>query len=151
MSKILISEVPTPWNSRTGPMKRLKDRSDVPKAGLGTLPKTCSNTKKKTRVRSTRWRKNESSGLRKQKCRRKESLWLIQERVCIWAVQKDFNSAELETMRTSRSPATVMTANGEVRTKEEATVYVMQWDLLVKVMFLAVLSLGKLCEDHGYT
>ena len=48
-----------------------------------------------------------------------------------------------------------MTANGEVRTKEEATVYVMQLDLLVKVMFLeetpAVLSLGKLCEDHGYT
>ena len=58
-------------------------------------------------------------------------------------------------MRTSRSPTTVMTANGEVRTKEEATVYVMHLDLLVKVMFLeetpAVLSLEKLCEDHGYT
>ena len=67
--------------------------------------------------------------------------------------KKDLNSAELETMRTSRSPTTVMT--GEVQTREEETVYVKQLDLLVKVMLLeetpAVLSLGKLCEDHGYT
>ena len=67
----------------------------------------------------------------------------------------DLNSAELETMRTSRSPTTVMTANGEVQTREEATVYVKQLDLFVKVMLLeetpAVFTLGKLCEDHGYT
>ena len=44
---------------------------------------------------------------------------------------KDLSSAELETMRTSRSPMMVMTANGEVQTKEEATVYVKQLDLFV--------------------
>ena len=38
--------------------------------------------------------------------------------------KKDLNSSELETMRTSRSPTTVMTANGEVKTREEATVCV---------------------------
>ena len=69
--------------------------------------------------------------------------------------KKDLHSAELETMRTSRSPTTVMTANGEVQTKEEATVYVKQLDFFVKVMLLEetleVLSLGELCEDHGYT
>ena len=47
-----------------------------------------------------------------------------------------------------------MTANGDVLTREEATVYVKELDLLVTVMFLedkpAVLSLAKLCEDHGY-
>ena len=43
--------------------------------------------------------------------------------------KEDFNSAELETMRTSRSPTKVMTANGEVQTKEEAKVYVKQLDL----------------------
>ena len=68
--------------------------------------------------------------------------------------KKDLNSSELETMRTSRSPTTVMMANGEVQTKEEATVYVKQLDLFVKVMFLeetpVVLSLGKLCEVHGF-
>ena len=36
--------------------------------------------------------------------------------------KKDLNFAELETMRTSRSLTTVMTANGEVQTREEATV-----------------------------
>ena len=59
--------------------------------------------------------------------------------------KKDLNSAEFETMRTSRSPTTVMTANGEVQTREEATENVKELDL-----FVSVLSLGKLCEDHGY-
>ena len=49
----------------------------------------------------------------------------------------------------------MMTANGEVRTTEEATENVKQLDLFVTVMLLeettAVLPLGKLCEDHGYT
>ena len=69
--------------------------------------------------------------------------------------KKDLYSAELETMRTSRSPTTVMTANGEVQTREEGTVFVTELDLFVTVLLLeetsAVLSLGKLCEDHGYT
>ena len=63
--------------------------------------------------------------------------------------KRDLNSAELETMRISRSPTT------EVQTREEVTVYVKELDLFVTVMLLeetfAVLSLGKLCEDHGYT
>ena len=62
--------------------------------------------------------------------------------------KRDLNSAELE-------PTTVMTANGEVQTREEATVYVKELDLFVTVMLLeetpAVLSLGKLCEDHGFS
>ena len=53
----------------------------------------------------------------------------------------------------SRNPSTVMTANGEVQTRKEATVYFEELDLLVTVMPLeetpAVLSLWKLCEDHG--
>ena len=50
--------------------------------------------------------------------------------------KKDLNSAELETMRISRNPATVMTANGEVQTREEATVYVKELVLVVTVMLL---------------
>ena len=69
--------------------------------------------------------------------------------------KRDLNCAELETMRTSRSPTTVMTANGEVQTRGEATKNVKELELLVTVMLLeetpAVLSLGKLCEDHGYS
>ena len=75
---------------------------------------------------------------------------------CVHLVSKgDLNFAELETMRISKKPTTVMTANGEVQTREEATVYVKELDLFVNVMLLqqtpAVLSLEKLCEDHGYT
>ena len=69
--------------------------------------------------------------------------------------KKDLHCAELETVRISRSPTTVTTANGEVQTREEATVHVRELDLIVTVMLLeetpAVLSLGKLCEDDGYT
>ena len=57
------------------------------------------------------------------------------------------NSAELETERISESPTTVVTANCEVLTKEEATVYVRELDLFVTLMLLEdtleVLSLGK--------
>ena len=38
--------------------------------------------------------------------------------------KKDLSDDELETLMTSRSPTTVLTANGEVQTHEEATVYV---------------------------
>ena len=62
--------------------------------------------------------------------------------------KRDLNSADLETMRISKNPTTVMTTNGEVQTREEATVHV---DLFVTMMLLeetpAVLSL----EDHGCT
>ena len=68
--------------------------------------------------------------------------------------RKDLNAAELETVRISKNPTTVVTANGEKLTKEKATVYVRELDLFVTVMLLEdtpeVLSLGKFCEDHGY-
>ena len=62
--------------------------------------------------------------------------------------KKDLNSAELETMRTSRSPTTVMTANGEVQTREEATVYVKELDLIVTVMLLEETPDG-ICQAIG--
>ena len=36
--------------------------------------------------------------------------------------KRDLNSAELGTMRISKNPTTVMTANGKVQTREEAKV-----------------------------
>ena len=57
----------------------------------------------------------------------------------------------------SESPGTttVVTANGEVQTNEEAQVYVHDLDIFVTVQILddtlAVLSFGKLCEKNGYT
>ena len=69
--------------------------------------------------------------------------------------KKDLYKAELETVRISRNPTTVMTPNGEVLVKEEATENVRELDLFVTVMLLentpAVLSLGKLCEEFRYS
>ena len=49
----------------------------------------------------------------------------------------------------------VVTANGEVQANEEARVYVHDLDIFVAVQLLedtpAGLSLGKLCEENGYS
>ena len=67
--------------------------------------------------------------------------------------KKDLSNAEMETLTKSCSPTIVITANGEVQTHEEPTVYVKELDIFLTVKILedtpAVLSLGKLCEDHG--
>ena len=69
--------------------------------------------------------------------------------------RRDLNFAELETIRIWKNPTTVMTVNGELQTREEATVNVKELDLFVTVKLFddtpAVLSLGKLCQDHGYS
>ena len=134
-SNLDISEVSTLQNSRIGPTKRLKDKSGVPKARLWNLAKNINKLKendKATFFSFAKWVLPCASA-RESVERERESLQLIQERVCIWSVRKTFNSAELQTMRTSRSPTM---ANGEVRTNKEATIYVKQLDLFVKVMLL---------------
>ena len=69
--------------------------------------------------------------------------------------RKDLNSAKLETIRVSSNPLSVITVIGEVQTSEEATVYVHDLDLFVTVQIQedtpGVLSLGKRCEDLGYS
>ena len=69
--------------------------------------------------------------------------------------RKDLNSAELESVGISRCPTSIITATGGVQTHEEATAHVKELDMFLRVKILedtpAVLSLGKLCEDHGYS
>ena len=61
----------------------------------------------------------------------------------------------MDTWTKSCSPAIVMTANGEVQTQEEAIVYVKELDVFLTIKVLeitpAVLSLGKLCDENGYS
>ena len=60
-------------------------------------------------------------------------------------------SDEMETLRRSRTPPTVVTANGEVQTNEEAQVYVEDLDLFVTVQLLeetpAVLRLESFAQS----
>ena len=69
--------------------------------------------------------------------------------------KKDLNAAEMDTLRKSCSPTIVITANGEEQTHEEATVYVKELEKFLTMKVLedtpAVLSLGRLCDEHGYS
>ena len=69
--------------------------------------------------------------------------------------KKDLNSVEMITLTKSCSPTIVIAANGEVQTHAEATVYVKELDIFLTMKVLentpAVLSLGKLCDENGYS
>ena len=69
--------------------------------------------------------------------------------------KKDLSDAEMDTLTKSCSPTMVITANGQVQTHEEATVYVNELDIFLTMKVLentpAVLSLGKLCDENGYS
>ena len=61
----------------------------------------------------------------------------------------------MDTLTKSFSLTIVITANGEVQTHEEATMYVKELDIFLTMKVLentpAVLSLGKLCDENGYS
>ena len=69
--------------------------------------------------------------------------------------KKDLSKAEMDTLTKTRSSTIVITANGEVQTHEEAIVYVKELDIFLTMKVLdntpAVLSLGKLCDENGYS
>ena len=61
----------------------------------------------------------------------------------------------MDTFKRSRTSKTITTAIGEPQTNEEAQVYVHDLHIFVTVQLLEetliVLSVGKLCKEHGYT
>ena len=96
--------------------------------------KIFTSSKRTRRLHSSRLQKSGFFQVPQQESWRGASLWLIPGRVCIWSVRK-----------------TLTLPNW----KPQGPRSVKQTDLLVTVMLLqetpAVLSLGKLCEEHGYT
>ena len=64
--------------------------------------------------------------------------------------KEDLNSVEMDSFTKSCSLTIVVTANGDVQTHEEATVYVKELDIFLTMKVFenwpAVLSLGKLCD-----
>ena len=80
---------------------------------------------------------------------RNENLLSTPVRQCIWSAKRTW------VMLKWSSPTIVITANGEVQTHEEAIVYVKELDIFLTMKVLentpAVLSLGKLCDENGYS
>ena len=69
--------------------------------------------------------------------------------------KKDLSEAEMDTLTKSCGPTKVITVKGEVKTNEEAIVYVKELGIFLTMKVLentpAVLSLGKLCDENGYS
>ena len=67
--------------------------------------------------------------------------------------KKDLSNAEMDTLTKSCNPTTVITANGELQTHEEATVSVKELDIFLTMKVLdntpAVLSLGSFAMKTG--
>ena len=86
---------------------------------------------------------------------RNENLLWTPVRRCIWSAKRTWVMLKWIPWRNRAVLRLVITANGEVQTHEEATVYVKELDIFMTMKVLentpAVLSLGKLCDENGYS
>ena len=117
-------------NLRIGHKKRRNRKSDVPVKQRGGWPKH-PKIKEKHRTAffslSENWCLPAPSTLKPE-----EREFVVHSGASMHMIsRKDLNSAELETVSTSRSPTTVVTANGEVHTNEEVTFYVKEMDIFL--------------------
>ena len=69
--------------------------------------------------------------------------------------KKDLSDSEMDTLPKSCNPPIVIIANGEVQTHEKAIVYVKNLEIFLTMKVLdntqTVLTLGKLCDENGYS
>ena len=69
--------------------------------------------------------------------------------------KKDLSDAEMDTLTKSCSPTIVITANGEVQTHEEATMYVKELDIFLTMKVLentpTVLRSESFAMKKGYS
>ena len=112
--------------------------------------------KLKEKNRATFFSPSENRCLPASNLKPEEREFVVHSRASMQMIsKKDLSDAEMDTLTKSYSPPTVITANGEVQTHEEATVYVKELDIFLTMKVFedtpAVLSLGKLCDEHGYS
>ena len=146
---ILISVTPTLQNLRIGLRRRQSGKSDVPVKQRGK-----SVLKFKEKHKATIFSPSENRCLAASSLKPEEREFVVDSGASMHMIsKKNLSNAELETLTTSRSPTIVITANGEVQTHEEVRVYVKELDIFLTKKVLedtpAVLSLGKLFDDHG--
>ena len=112
--------------------------------------------KLKEHERATLFSPSENRCLLASTLQLQEREFVVDSGVSMHMISKmDLNDAEMDTLTKSCTPTIVITANGEVQTYEEATAYVKELDMFLTMKVLentpAVLSLGKLCDENGYS
>ena len=150
----LISAAPTLQNLRIGLRKRQSGKSKVPAKQRGSWTKV--NQKIKEHERATFFSPSENRCFPASTLNTEEREIVVDSGASMHMIsKKDLSDAEMDTLTKSCSPTIVITANGEVQTHEEATVYVKELDIFLTMKVLedtpAVLSLGKLCDENGYS
>ena len=151
----LISAAPTLQNLRIGLRRRRRQsgKSKVPEAAW-RLAK--SVVKFKEQERATFFSPSENWCLPASNVKPAEREFVVDSGASMHMIsKKDLSDAEMDTLTKSCIPTIVITANREVQTHEEATVYVKELDIFLTMKVLentpAVLSLGKLCDENGYS
>ena len=149
----LISAGPTLQNLRIGLRRRQSGKSMVPAKQRGSWPKTL---KLKEQERATFFSPSENRCLLASTLKPEKREFVVDSGASMHMIsKKDLNDAEVDTLTKSCSPTTVINANGEVQTHEEAAVYVKELEIFFTMKVLentpAVLSLGKLCDENGYS
>ena len=148
-----MSVTPMLQNLRICLRKRQSGKSKLPAKQRGCWPKVNKN---KEQDRATFFSPSENRCLPASTLKPEEREFVVDSGASMHMIsKKDLSNAEMDTLTKSCSPTIVITANGEVQTQEEATVYVKELDIFLTLKVLentpAVLSLGKLCDENGYS
>ena len=110
--------------------------------------------KLKEKNRATFFSPSENRCLPASKLKPEEREFVVDSGASMHMISKK-ELSDADTLTKSCSPTIVKTASGEVQTHEEATVYVKEFDTLLIMKVLentpAVLSLGKVCDENGYS
>ena len=152
--QVLMSVAPMLQNLKRDLKKKPWNKSGALPESRGRWPKVSTSSKKGHKPRSTHLQK---SGHYQRHLR-----WNRGKRICggfrsinAHAEQERSESSWTGNCLSLQKPYNRYQSQCEVQTNDEATVYVYDLELFVTVQILedtpAVPSLGKLCEDHGYS
>ena len=149
----LISVAPILQNLRIDHRRRQSGKSDGPEA-TWKLAKSVLKLKEKTKQHAFSPLENRCLPASTRKSEERE--FVVDSGASMHMISKeDLNDAAMDTLTKSCSPTIVITAKGEVQTHEEATVYVKELNICLTLKVLentpAVLSLGKVCDENGYS
>ena len=149
----LMSVAPTLQNLRIGLRRRQWQEQGAREAAW----KLAKNVLKvKEHQRATFFSPSENRWLPASNLKLEEREFVVDSGASMHLIsKKDLSDAEMDTLTKSCSPTIVITANGEVQTHEEAIVCVKELGIFLTMKVLdntpAVLSLGKLCDENGYS
>ena len=149
-----MSVAPTLQNLRIVHKKRQSGKSKVAREAAWKLAKNVF--KLKEHERAAFFSSPENRCLPASSLKPEEREFVVDSGASMHLISnKDLSDAEMDTLTKSCSSTIVITANGEVQTHEEAIVYVKELDIFLTMKVLentpAVLSLGKLCDENGYS